>query len=212
MYRIAMGVLQGASHQRSPRSSILPLSHPGGDADSVARELLDELPGVDGVILFPFVRREEVSRAYEEAGKPAVNLTPLSAHNTANFVGPNIFDSAAKAAKAWVDTGRRRLALVGSPLEQSFSGVSLYAGLATGAGTHLDRTVSCRLFAVNSWFEEQGYAAGRAMLADKKWRPDAIYCFGDYVGLGVVRALREAGIDVPGDVSVIGGTGLDLSG
>ncbi|MBI4025526.1 MAG: substrate-binding domain-containing protein [Verrucomicrobia bacterium] len=44
------------------------------------------------------------------------------------------------------------------------------------------------------------------------WAPDAIYCAGDLLALGAVRALRERGLRVPKDVSVVGAAGVDLSG
>src|SRR5690606_30721401 len=37
-----------------------------------------------------------------------------------------------------------------------------------------------------------------------------IFTSGDFLALGAMRALRERGIDVPGDVGVVGGTGLEV--
>ena len=40
--------------------------------------------------------------------------------------------------------------------------------------------------------------------------PTAVTCYNDLVALGLLKALRELGIRVPEDVSVIGFDGLDL--
>lgn len=59
------------------------------------------------------------------------------------------------------------------------------------------------------WTAESGYAAGHQLL----WgQPDAqavpgftaAFCANDQMALGLIHALREAGLDVPGDVSVAG--------
>ncbi|UGQ10848.1 LacI family DNA-binding transcriptional regulator [Yinghuangia sp. ASG 101] len=52
------------------------------------------------------------------------------------------------------------------------------------------------------WTAESGYRLGRALAED----PDttAVFVANDQMALGLLRALREAGRDVPGDVSVVG--------
>lgn len=53
--------------------------------------------------------------------------------------------------------------------------------------------------------QEDGYEAGR-LFASRKELPTAVCCANDLVALGVIRALNEAGLRVPEDVSV---TGMD---
>lgn len=52
------------------------------------------------------------------------------------------------------------------------------------------------------WTPRSGYLAARRLLADRS--ATAILCGNDDVALGVLRAAREAGRDVPGELSVIG--------
>jgi len=56
-----------------------------------------------------------------------------------------------------------------------------------------------------------GEQATRALLATG-FRPTAIICVNDYMALGVLKALRESGLQVPDDVSVTGYDNISLSG
>ncbi len=55
-----------------------------------------------------------------------------------------------------------------------------------------------------------GQEATRTLLASG-FRPTAIICVNDYMALGVLKALREQGLTVPGDVSVTGYDNISLS-
>ncbi|MFG3289184.1 LacI family DNA-binding transcriptional regulator [Streptomyces sp. NPDC048179] len=52
------------------------------------------------------------------------------------------------------------------------------------------------------WSPRSGYLAARALVADPQ--VTAVLCGNDELALGVLRAAREAGRDVPGDLSVVG--------
>lgn len=53
------------------------------------------------------------------------------------------------------------------------------------------------------WTAESGYRLGRQLLRRKN-RPTAICVANDLMAIGAIRALYEAGVGVPGDVSIIG--------
>ena len=53
------------------------------------------------------------------------------------------------------------------------------------------------------WTAESGYRFGRQLLRRKN-RPTAICVANDLMAIGAIRALYEAGVGVPGDVSIIG--------
>jgi DNA-binding LacI/PurR family transcriptional regulator len=55
---------------------------------------------------------------------------------------------------------------------------------------------------VGDWGAPAGYSAGRRLAADPA--VTAIFTTNDHVALGLLRALHEAGRNVPGDVSVVG--------
>ena len=57
-----------------------------------------------------------------------------------------------------------------------------------------------------------GYATGLAYFSDlaEDERPTAVLCYNDMVAIGLMRALRELGIKVPDDVSLIGFDNVDM--
>lgn len=53
-----------------------------------------------------------------------------------------------------------------------------------------------------SWLPERGYELGLALTRDTL--PTAVFAANDHLALGLLRAFAEAGVTVPGDVSVVG--------
>jgi len=55
---------------------------------------------------------------------------------------------------------------------------------------------------VGDWTAEFGYEAGRALLEHRDFT--AVFCGNDQMALGFLHACRDAGVEVPGEVSVVG--------
>jgi DNA-binding LacI/PurR family transcriptional regulator len=67
------------------------------------------------------------------------------------------------------------------------------------------------LMAEGDWTSRSGYQATRAMLAESP-AATAVFASNDQMALGVLRALHEAGLRVPQDVSVVGFDDVPESG
>ena len=67
-------------------------------------------------------------------------------------------------------------------------------------------------FAAAGRFIAEGVEAGRVLFADPDRRPTAVIAQSDLLAAGVVRAAEEAGLRVPGDVSVTGFDGIAVDG
>jgi DNA-binding LacI/PurR family transcriptional regulator len=61
----------------------------------------------------------------------------------------------------------------------------------------------CIYLEQNSWSPELGYPVVRDLL-ERTRDFTAIFCFNDIAAIGAVRALADAGLSCPGDVSVVG--------
>jgi DNA-binding LacI/PurR family transcriptional regulator len=102
--------------------------------------------------------------------------------------------------------GRRRIAFVGPGWEGHLAfrqrREGFRAALAEAGLEALEAPDAC-----GASREEQGEAAVAALLAAGE-RPDAIFAATDLLAIGAARALRAAGLDIPGDVALVGFDGI----
>ena len=92
--------------------------------------------------------------------------------------------------------GRKRIVHVTGP--SSFASVQIradaYRGVVGGSSEVLH----------GHWSEASGHEAVARLWSGAGQKPDGIFCGNDQIARGVVDALRERGVDVPADVSVVG--------
>ena len=192
------------------------LSKEAWGTDSVVGELMAKRDRVSGLILLPFTlapHQYSLVESFESAGKPVVQIHPPHVDATANFVSPDYFHSCQLLGETWAATGRRRVMIVRN--NTKFKNVSSrlrHAGLVYGLGSKLGTSITLEELDVMPDSNEQGaYEAMRQRLAKPK-PPDAVFSANDTMALGTIRALQEAGLHLPDDVSVVAGTGGDITG
>lgn len=128
-------------------------------------------------------------------------------------------DEAAFAAAAHVrNLGHRRIAVISFALEQRTdrriwllaewpqTSYAVTGRRLSGYARALrDHVALDRIPLVASWGSNEriGYAATREILAQPP-RPTALLCLSDSLALGALAAAREAGLDVPDDISIVG--------
>ncbi|HRJ70571.1 MAG TPA: LacI family DNA-binding transcriptional regulator [Terrimicrobiaceae bacterium] len=196
------------------------MSNHGADSADIIGELTAKMPELDALIVLPYsgVSQDSLIKRYEDAGKPVVHIHPPSLTRTANFVSSDFFGISYELGQVWKKIGHRRLlhlTTVGEIDSMRFavSYQQRYAGLISGLGMNFLNHGSIRnLSATNNQASvEAGYQAVTQYLSAGGEIPDAVHCSGDWLALGALQAFREAKISVPGQVSIIGGSGLDLS-
>ncbi len=115
---------------------------------------------------------------------------------------PDDEGGAALATNHLIRLGRRRIAHVSGP--ERFEAVRLrrdgYRNALAEAG--LDAPGSFYLPGV--WSEGWGREATAQLFATDRVPPDAIFCGNDQIARGMADALRERGISVPNEVSIVG--------
>jgi DNA-binding LacI/PurR family transcriptional regulator len=161
---------------------------------------------IDGLILSPSaLAPADLARR----DVPAVLLGERLRGGSADHVAIDGRAAAADATRHLIALGRRRIAAVGvSHSPESVTRRQRLAGHRAAlaeAGLPFDDR---RAPPVDGLHRADG-AAAMARLLDAGDRPDAVFCFTDLLALGAIRALLERGVDVPGEVAVIGIDGIE---
>ena len=161
---------------------------------------------IDGVLLLSLHDADPLPTLLEQRGLPAVlggrparMLQPDA--QEAYYVDVDNAGGARQAMEYLFGRGRRRVATIAGPQDMG-AGVTRLAGYrqaveATGAA------VDEKLIAYGDFSEASGMAAMRQLLADNP-DLDAVFAASDPMAYGAVRALQEAGRQIPSDVAVVG--------
>lgn len=108
-------------------------------------------------------------------------------------------EASRKAATAFYESGRRRLAVVGSntgtPSIIERESAFLAAAEALGASVVVGRGGDSDY--------DGGVAAGRALFSETI-KPDAVFCTNDLIAFGLMDVVRQERLRIPEDVAIIG--------
>lgn len=135
-------------------------------------------------------------------------LTTATTRPPLPAVIPDELSAGRSAAGVLIDAGHRDgIHIVGDAAQHVFAGRERMAGIRerlAAAGTGIAAMIGC------DWWPEPAYEAVARALADGV-RPRAMICLNDRIAFGAYQALREAGLDIPRDVSVVSFDDSDLA-
>jgi DNA-binding LacI/PurR family transcriptional regulator len=140
---------------------------------------------------------------------PYVVVDPIGEDDgTLASVGSNNWSGGRLATNHLIQLGHSRIAAISGPIDTICARARMdgYSDAMRIAGLPADRA----LVRTGDFSVGAGYAAGRDLL-DRPDRPTAIFAGSDLQALGVMRAARELGLEVPRDLSVVGYDDLPLS-
>jgi LacI family transcriptional regulator len=176
-------------------------------------ELIEKYPrmlverAVDGLLL--------LNTAVEELAVP-VPVVAISAHSAADKVTNIVLDhhrAAQQALSHLYQLGHRRIAIMRGPHaipDSEFRWESIQQ-VAREMDLKLDQDLAIRID-TTGWSTkagqhpmapEIGYKPIQALL-ERTRDFTAVFCFNDIAAIGAIRALKDAGLSVPEDVSVVG--------
>lgn len=149
---------------------------------------------VDGIILSG--RRIDTALPIDVSGLPVPIVHVYTrAPEGAVALLPDEAQGAREATEALLHSGRRRLAHVTGP--EDFASARIRAeAFRSVAGSEAP-------VMHGTWSEAWGHAAVAALWSASA-PPDGIFCGSDQIARGVLDALRDHGVTVPGDVAVVG--------
>lgn len=162
-----------------------------------------------GVVMPPSVSEDDrVVAILKEADCPYVRIASVSLDEPACMVVTHDSRGAARAARHLAELGHRRIAFISGPDTFRSSherGRGFREGLAEH-GLELDPAYVRQ----GAYTFESGAEAAADLLAMPQ-RPTAIFAGNDEMAIGVMKAARDAGLDVPRDLSIVGFDDLPMA-
>ncbi|MFN8074308.1 MAG: LacI family DNA-binding transcriptional regulator [Kineosporiaceae bacterium] len=165
--------------------------------------------GRSGAVLVTSGLTAEQVTAFADAGVPCVVIDPVDLPGSeVPSVGATNWAGGMDATRHLLDLGHRRIGVVGGlpHLLCSRARIDGYRAALETAGLEVDPT----LVRHGDFHHQGGLDRARELLALPD-RPTAIFAGSDVQALGVVEAARELGLDVPGDLSIVGFDDLPLA-
>ncbi|MFE6234070.1 LacI family DNA-binding transcriptional regulator [Cellulosimicrobium sp. NPDC057862] len=158
--------------------------------------------GTDGLVSVVAVPDAEARATLTEAGVPLVVVDPR--HRLPEgvlSVGAVNFQGAFEATAHLLALGHRRIATITGVPEQdnAIARLAGYRAAMIRAGVPVDDDLVC----LSTYGVPAGYEGVQRLLALDE-PPTAVFACSDDTALGALRALREAGLSVPDDVSLVG--------
>ena len=140
-------------------------------------------------------------RALQKQGIPLVFFDRIRPDVEAGKVVVDDYAGALKAVQHLIDRGYRRIAHAAGPEDTSVARERCrgYVSALEQGGISVDQT----LIVYSGLEEKDGIAACRRLLV-RDPRPDAIFAVNDPVALGIYKEIKSVGLDIPGDVALVG--------
>ena len=175
--------------------------------DTDYAKLGNTLRKLDGVIASCFLRIENVIQTIKEI-VPVVVIDNSSADKTIPSVIIDNFSAQIEAVDYLCSLGHKQIGFM-TGLEDSDVGKNRYEGYKSGLSKHAIALNDELVFRGNYSFLSGINGADYFLsLAE---RPTAIMCANDSMALGALNRLHEAGLQVPGEISIIGFDDIEVA-
>jgi LacI family transcriptional regulator len=206
VYTTMIGSIQDVAQARGWRLMLHSTGADTKDELAMIRDLKHRF--VDGLILASLDLTEAHADELRRAAAPVILIGRPTTGTAVDTVRANSRKGASEAVRHLHAAKRRRIAFLNGP-QHTAPGSSRRLG-------YFDGLRSCSLARDDGLIEvaadfmiEPGRRATERLLARE--RPDAILCANDLLAIGALAALRDAGLEVPRDVALVGMDNTPLS-
>lgn len=201
--REAVNAIEGA-RQESWEDDVTILVAQTQDRAEHEKRALDRLlrAGAQGIIYMSiFTRRVALDPVFDALPIPVVLLNCYTGDRRFPSVVPDEVNGGRAATTMLIEKGHRRIATISGEtfMEAAQDRLTGYRQALQRAGIAFDGA----LVAKGSWTPTSGYEATQKLLSLPE-PPTAIFCQNDQMAMGCYTAIRDAGLTVPGDISVVG--------
>ena len=149
---------------------------------------------------------------FQELGVPGVLITNSAEElQLPNLSSVYIDDqkAASCAAEALISLGHKKIAVIGGHRHYSDACRKRWEGVLETLGKH-GLSIDPEQDYSTVYFSPDGGYTGTTELLQRGREFTALFAMSDLMAIGAFRALKDAGLEVPGDVSVIGFDGLPV--
>jgi LacI family transcriptional regulator len=194
-------IIQGAQVAAWRHEMLLLMFHTGGDAaveEAGVEAALER--GVEGII-FATMYHRAVQVPKNAFRLPLVLADCFTRNGSVGSVVPDEVSGGFSATRLLLEKGHRRIAMINA--DQKYPAA---LGRLQGYRKALKQfrvPVEPELVRTGGWWQDDGYEHALALLQLKQI-PTAIFCASDRIAVGVYDALKEKGLSIPEDVSVVG--------
>lgn len=173
------------------------LAHAGGETQGWERRSIARMGGtlIDGaVVVTPTVMDPNNV-------VPVVAIDPHYGPNYVPTIDADSYGGAVSATDHLISLGHRRIAFIGgrSELDSSLERQKGFHDAMAAAGVDVDPSL-----VTESRYDPDIAAQVARQLLEREDRPTAIFCANDVTAMRASRVAKSLGLDVPGDVSIVG--------
>jgi len=165
----------------------------------------------DGMIMVSFHFCDENIRAINKLSAPVVLTNKYESpegRDQFDYVFVDTYMGVKIGTEHLIKQGIQRIAYIGGNLSEQ-------TGLQRVCGSRdalIDGNLSYdkELVIESNYTESGGYAAALSLL-NREDRPQAVVAANDLMAIGVMKACEEAGLNIPGDIAIVGMDNLDIA-
>jgi LacI family transcriptional regulator len=210
MHSFFAEVAKGIARRLEPHGYQIVISNSEESVEAEQRQIeMLVARNVDGLIVAtaqPSWRRQAVDMLRERK-VPIVLIDRIPAGIEANYVGVNDEEIGAEATEHLYEQGCRRIAHIrGGETPNSVARLRGYRRALAKCGLKGRAD-----YVVTGGRDDAGGCAAMLKLLELRETPDGVFCYNDPVAAGAIRAVLDAGLQVPGDVAIIGAGNVHYS-
>lgn len=182
--------------QKNDYSLILWLTEPEYERQSIQRHIQSGV--VDGFIAASTDFDEPLVAALQRSNRPFVLIGGQEFEVEINFVDADNVMGGSIATQHLIDRGYQRIATITGP-DIRTSGRDRLIGYQNVLDQN-HREIDPSLIIEGNFTQESGYECAKKLLAQK---PDAIFIASDFMAIGAIKAIQEAGFSIPEDIAIV---------
>jgi LacI family transcriptional regulator len=172
----------------------------------VERQHIDELLArqVDALFIASVQTRLSAIGSIAQGDRPVILVDRRLPGWQGHFVGMDDRRIGQLATEHLIEAGCRRIAhIAGAGVSTATDRLQGYRQALTQHGLPNSKELTVTRAYGDDLGDVSGYRAMRRLLRLRK-RPDGVFCNNDPTAMGAMQAILEAGLDVPGDIAIVG--------